>query len=129
MGAVSSNVSGRNARMGGHNIPHIAHSILHMAHNILDIAHNTQHSSVQFIHTVEVAQMKQKLKSALSKDSCMSCTGCVPFAQIAEVVWVGCTYIQFLAQIKHAMCNAHVAHELQTEAVAHTTLFFFACTS
>ena len=34
------------------------------------------------------------------------------------------TYSFFLAQIKHAMCNAHVAHELQTEPVAHTTLFF-----
>ena len=65
MGAVSSNVSGRNARMGGHNIPHIAHSILHSAHKILDIAHNIQHSSMQFIYTVEVAQIAKKLKSAL----------------------------------------------------------------
>ena len=52
MGAVSSNVSGRNARMGGHNIPHIAHSILHIAHKILDFTHNIHHSSVQFIDTV-----------------------------------------------------------------------------
>ena len=82
MGAVSSNVSGRNARMGGPNIPHIAHCTLYTAYSTLHTKYGILHTTCSTLHTtywvllhtlqcnlytVEVAQIAQKLKTAQSK--------------------------------------------------------------